>query len=853
MNHPHHLSAGPHVLPALPLHPGRRSNDHYLPPPIPSQQAPHHPVNNHHPVHPQAQPYPPHHRPYPPYLPPSFPPVQHYPNAPLIVSSYPHSQPPHPPRTSTSSTHSQAYLSPTSSDNSLDVSIPMVPNSLKAARRTESSRRSNFTLELPWYSTPNEPFPPKARRRRKPRAPQHASSPLELPQARAFTTQATDGSQSVSHPTTTLASSETETPSTSQPPSEIDSTHPTTPSSVLPVQSAPKPPTSGHITQPSRPIVPAIPLTPAIPFFPPSAPNLSRVRSGTSTSTVSKSESTQTQTTPTQPAKPDNQTPSVDSNIPPASPEAKPDDPPATVKAPPKSWAELVRSGVPKGKVGTSAASINGASHVNGVGNGSPGSLADALTTFSVEHELATGRVSFLEPRGLVNTGNMCYMNSRSRHSFNDGTPLLDSLILFLREFKVIDSAPSPEQLKRRLKENELEQYGEAFIPDFVYDVIRRLPRFSSMRRGHQQDAQEFLGFLLEELQEECVRAMKHTNGQNTKAGSSTTTNGSTSPSQASSPDLGQTASSDGGWQEVGPRQKAAVTRDSGTIMTESPITKIFGGRLRSEFRVPGLKNSVTLEPFQSLQLDIQSQQVNSIIDALKGLTRSETLHGDFGSPRGPDRPATKQVFIESLPSVLILHLKRFHYDNAGGTQKIGKKVDYPLDLQIPKEAFPPHKRAPRYLEQAKYRLIGVVYHHGKNASIGHYTVDVRRQEGAEWIRIDDTVIRRIRSEDVTEASSKEEDPKVATIVREQHKDERMGNGNPYNQIDLESSEADGEEGWKQVNGANKMNGAGGNKPAWSDLVQEDQTNQQQDRSRSDGKHSIRDNKVAYLLFYQRV
>lgn len=35
-----------------------------------------------------------------------------------------------------------------------------------------------------------------------------------------------------------------------------------------------------------------------------------------------------------------------------------------------------------------------------------------------------------------------------------------------------------------RLKDNELEQYGDAFIPEFVYEVIRRLPRFASMRVG---------------------------------------------------------------------------------------------------------------------------------------------------------------------------------------------------------------------------------------------------------------------------------------------------------------------------------------------------------------------------------
>lgn len=51
-----------------------------------------------------------------------------------------------------------------------------------------------------------------------------------------------------------------------------------------------------------------------------------------------------------------------------------------------------------------------------------------------------------------------------------------------MREFKVIDSATSVEKLRMRLKEGELEKYGDAFTPDFVYNVINRLPRFSSMR-----------------------------------------------------------------------------------------------------------------------------------------------------------------------------------------------------------------------------------------------------------------------------------------------------------------------------------------------------------------------------------
>ena len=60
------------------------------------------------------------------------------------------------------------------------------------------------------------------------------------------------------------------------------------------------------------------------------------------------------------------------------------------------------------------------------------------------------------------------------------------SRIMFVREYKVIDAASSVEQLRLRLKDTELEQYGEPFIPEFVYDIIRRLPRFSSMRVSPQ-------------------------------------------------------------------------------------------------------------------------------------------------------------------------------------------------------------------------------------------------------------------------------------------------------------------------------------------------------------------------------
>ena len=368
-------------------------------------------------------------------------------------------------------------------------------------------------------------------------------------------------------------------------------------------------------------------------------------------------------------------------------------------------------------------------------------------------------------------------------------------------------------------------------------------------QRGHQQDAEEFLGFILEEMHDECSRTMRSSNVK-VSSGESTPTNGVMSPTSESTDPQ---AVDDDVWHEVGPKQRAAITRSSGAIVTESPITKIFGGKFRSELRIPGMKNSVTLEPYQPLQLDIGAPHVSNIIDALKGLTKPETLHGDFNSPRGPGSTATKQVTVETLPQVLILHLKRFQYDSSGGTQKIWKKVGYPLDLEIPKEVFPQHKRGGLLAHGGlpKYRLISVVYHHGKNASGGHYTVDVRRQEGREWIRLDDTLIRRIRSDDVAEGGS-EEDPKILAAALEQHKKDQH-QSNVYEQFAAEEEEQkQAEKGWSQVNGVASTPSAAGKK--WPGVANGNKT-----PTHSSGKMtpvnraSIKDNKVAYILFYQRV
>jgi ubiquitin carboxyl-terminal hydrolase 10 len=51
-----------------------------------------------------------------------------------------------------------------------------------------------------------------------------------------------------------------------------------------------------------------------------------------------------------------------------------------------------------------------------------------------------------------------------------------------MKEFKIITSAQSPDGLQRRLKDIQLEQYGDQFTPEYVYDAIKQNPKFSNMR-----------------------------------------------------------------------------------------------------------------------------------------------------------------------------------------------------------------------------------------------------------------------------------------------------------------------------------------------------------------------------------
>ncbi|XP_065675118.1 ubiquitin carboxyl-terminal hydrolase 10-B-like [Hydra vulgaris] len=356
-------------------------------------------------------------------------------------------------------------------------------------------------------------------------------------------------------------------------------------------------------------------------------------------------------------------------------------------------------------------------------------SISNLKIDFSCHH---------LQLRGLINRGNWCYINTtlqallaispishfyKSLKAFLNtdvsytSTPLTDSMIAFFNEFESINPKIS---LK---KQSEDIKTGASFEPRCIYNVLTTM-KASLSEKGRQEDAEEFLSYLLNGIHDELVALNKLLSKK----------------PQNGNPDL-DNENDDSSWSQVGTKKKDLAKKINSS--SDSTIIKqIFGGMIRSSVQQSGVKESTTLQPFFTLQLDIQGDEIWCLEKAIESYFVKEILQGFTCSKTNTEVEASRKLSIEELPLVLIFHLKYFVYDRTGGSQKIYKAIDIPVDLEIPKDVLSPSLKVS--LNERQYRLYAVIHHHGKHAAGGHYTASVHHSSPFGWVNFDDNMIKTL-------------------------------------------------------------------------------------------------------------
>lgn len=333
-----------------------------------------------------------------------------------------------------------------------------------------------------------------------------------------------------------------------------------------------------------------------------------------------------------------------------------------------------------------------------------------------------TGRRS---PDGLVglrNLGNTCFMNSVLQ-CLSHTTPLREQLLM-------------SQHLKGKLIQafvNLLKQMWKPGSNDTLspHEFKTQIQRFAPRFMGYsQQDAQEFLRFLLEGLHDDLNDVKSKPKYR-----------------QCEFPDS---------FSEL---QIAEESWGSYLSGDKSLMTDLFVGQLKSKLTFASCKHtSVTFDPFWDLSIPIPKKTLSTssslgrrhsgveyddinIRDCMLSFTREEVLDNDEQPTCDKckaRRKATKKFSIQRFPQILVLHLKRF--SGFSYRSKLQSNVEFPLSLDLTEFSSDPEK-----MKSANYSLYAVSNHTGSTYG-GHYTAYCKHPIGKDWHSFNDSRVDSIPS-----------------------------------------------------------------------------------------------------------
>lgn len=309
--------------------------------------------------------------------------------------------------------------------------------------------------------------------------------------------------------------------------------------------------------------------------------------------------------------------------------------------------------------------------------------------------------------RGIINTGNHCFINSSLQALFTvkKFAVFMSGLSEAVREWKgeILERiSPFAGALLCIWREYNCKTKKGPVQNNHIIEHLTLL-RNPAITNGVQGDASEFLLCFLMKLQEE-LRNLKF--GQEVATALTGAENGQVEEEE--------------GWQQV------KVGRRSGRrqILSDRhcPLASIFGGSV--VYTGPG---NVVEEPFFMQTVAIAGDDINTLDDAIRKHFAVEELSS------GNQRKMT----LCSLPDTLILTMKGIAVREDGTAEKIVKQLPITEWVHLQPDWLTDEMKEKVRQEKLTYRLTAAIFHAGQSFSSGHYWCYTRRSENT-WTIQDD-------------------------------------------------------------------------------------------------------------------
>uniref|UniRef100_A0A8D8HMY5 Ubiquitin carboxyl-terminal hydrolase n=1 Tax=Culex pipiens TaxID=7175 RepID=A0A8D8HMY5_CULPI len=186
----------------------------------------------------------------------------------------------------------------------------------------------------------------------------------------------------------------------------------------------------------------------------------------------------------------------------------------------------------------------------------------------------------------------------------------------------------------------------------------------------------------------------------------------------------------------------------------ESYVSNLFYGQIKSTVKcVRCGKESATYESFSNLSLELpQNANRCHLNNCLEMYFNGENIRGWSCPQCKSNQEAIKKLAISRLPSILVVHFKRFYADPEAVATVYKKKQNYvkfPLqELDMTTHIAPSELSRNKTLRARRYHLIGVSNHYGSMES-GHYTAFCKNTVHQKWYKFDDHTVTSLDTSDV--------------------------------------------------------------------------------------------------------